>query len=106
MNNGACFEPLREFIVTNSPIEHLAILAGNELFEDADTAAQLIVIRAGAGSDLFHLRRVCQESGFRRIIFRPLQKELKPSFGADRLCTSWGSKPLQETWSGTSIATG
>lgn len=80
VNNGAYFESLREFIVANGSIEHLEILAGNNLFEDANTAAQLIVIRTGAGSDCFHLRRVCEESGFRRIIFSPDPEGIEAEF--------------------------
>jgi len=69
MNNGAYFEALRNFIVESGSIEHLELLKGNDLFEDASTAAQLIVIRVGSSGDGFHLRRRCAEAGFSRTIF-------------------------------------
>lgn len=80
MNNGAYFESLREFIVSNGEIEHLEILEGNDLFEDANTAAQLIVIRVGANGDRFHWRRRCEASGFRRVIFSSEPKEIEAEF--------------------------
>jgi adenine-specific DNA-methyltransferase len=69
MNNGAYFEALRNFLVEASSIEHLEVLEGNDLFEDASTAAQLIVIRVGDSGGDFHLRRTCPEAGFSRTIF-------------------------------------
>lgn len=80
MNNGAYFESLREFIVSSGEIEHLEILGGNDLFEDANTAAQLIVIRVGAKGDRFHLRRRCEASGFRRVIFSSDPREIEAEF--------------------------
>lgn len=69
MNNGAYFEALREFILGHGRIEHLELLDGNDHFDGANTAAQLIVIRAGETGPGFHLSRSCPESGFRRTIF-------------------------------------
>lgn len=80
MNNGAYFEALREFILEHGRIEHLTLLDGNDHFDGANTAAQLIVIRDGETGPGFHLTRRCPESGFRRTIFSPrpelLQREL------------------------------
>lgn len=80
MNNGAYFEALREFIVTNGEIEYLEVLDGNDHFVDASTAAQLIVIRKGGDGGKFHLRRACPDSGFSRTIFSPDPEAIEREF--------------------------
>lgn len=77
MNNGAYFEALREFILAHGRIEHLELLDGNDHFDGANTAAQLIVIRAGETGSRFHLVRACSESGFRRTILSPCPELLE-----------------------------
>lgn len=80
MNNGAYFEALRNFIVAHAAIEHLEVLEGSRRFEDATTAAQLIVVRVGAESPRFHLRRRCREGAFTRTIFSTDPDRLEREF--------------------------
>lgn len=80
MNNGAYFEALRSYIVASGKIEHLEVLDGTDLFADANTAAQLIVIRAGERGEGFHLSRVCPDSGFSRTIFSPRPEAIEREF--------------------------
>jgi adenine-specific DNA-methyltransferase len=47
MNNGAYFEKLRQFILKNFRIEYLKVFNDPFLFEDVQTAVQLIVLRKG-----------------------------------------------------------
>jgi adenine-specific DNA-methyltransferase len=51
MNNGAYFERLREFILANFSIEFLKVFDDPFLFDDAQTAVQLIVLKKGERSD-------------------------------------------------------
>lgn len=50
MNNGAYFEKLRQYITRNFSIEHLQVFTDPYLFEDVQTAVQLIVLRKGPSS--------------------------------------------------------
>mgnify|MGYP002632710670 CR=1 FL=1 len=73
LNSGAYFEGLREHITRVASIEGLVILEGTDLFEGANTAVQLIVLRKhGPGlqptSD-FRFEKSCPDSGFRRVVF-------------------------------------
>ena len=47
MNNGAYFNDLRSFILDSFSIEYLKVFEDPFLFEDAQTAVQLIVLRKG-----------------------------------------------------------
>lgn len=53
MNNGAYFDKLRNFLLDNFSIENLRIFDNPFLFEDAQTAVQLIVLRKGEKSKDF-----------------------------------------------------
>ena len=53
MNNGAYFDKLRAFIVAHFSIENLRVFEDPFLFEDAQTAVQLIVLRKGGHSKKF-----------------------------------------------------
>ncbi len=53
MNNGAFFNKLRKFILSQGRIEFLKLYGDTSLFEDAQTAVQLIVIRKGKKSQKF-----------------------------------------------------
>jgi len=53
MNNGAYFSKLRSFIKQNSAIEFFEVYNDNKLFQDAQTAVQLIVLRKGPSSSKF-----------------------------------------------------
>ena len=55
MNNGAYFNKLRRFILNNFSIEYLKIFDDPFLFEDVQTAVQLIVLRKGGGGILILL---------------------------------------------------
>lgn len=83
MNNGAYFEALREYIVSSSAIEHLEILDGSSLFDGANTAVQLIVMKSGAKSD-DHIFVRCAESGFQRTIFSQDPERLSSQFEGRR----------------------
>lgn len=50
MNNGAYFEKLRQFITRDFSIEYLEVFADPFLFEDVQTAVQIIVLRKGYSS--------------------------------------------------------
>jgi adenine-specific DNA-methyltransferase len=77
MNSGAYFESLREYIVARAGITDLTILEGTGIFEGANTAAQLLVVRKLDGVrppalELKHpyaFERRDEEAGFRRVIF-------------------------------------
>lgn len=51
MNNGAYFDRLRTFILSNFSIDFLEVYESPFLFEDAQTAVQLIVLRKGRGNE-------------------------------------------------------
>ena len=53
MNNGAYFNKLRRFILNNFSIEYLKIFDDPFLFEDVQTAVQLIVLRKGGGGNSY-----------------------------------------------------
>lgn len=69
MNNGAYFQGLRQYISSTCSIESLEIAKGSHLFEDAQTAVQLIVLTKGGSSDRHTFTRRCPQSGFKRTIF-------------------------------------
>ena len=50
MNNGAFFAKLRSYISQRASIEYLKVYTDNDLFLDAQTAVQLIVLRKGKTS--------------------------------------------------------
>ncbi len=50
MNNGAFFDALRAYIIDESAIEFLEVYDDKFLFQDVQTAVQLIVLRKGAAS--------------------------------------------------------
>lgn len=51
MNNGAYFERLREFLLDQFSIEYFKVFDDPNLFEEVQTAVQLIVLRKGHSSD-------------------------------------------------------
>ncbi len=86
MNSGAYFEALREHLIARGEIEDLTLLPGNDLFEGANTAVQLLVLRKASDSQDrvgrisgrtdgnpthrgFVFRREVPEAGFRRVVF-------------------------------------
>lgn len=69
MNSGAYFEALREFLVARAEIRALKVLPGNDLFDGANTAVQLLVLRKSVTSSDFIFRREVPEARFRRIVF-------------------------------------
>jgi len=56
MNNGAYFKSLRQYIVSVGCITNLTILT-EDVFEDAEQAVQLLVIRKGSHNDAFTFTR-------------------------------------------------
>ncbi|MBK5232594.1 MAG: Eco57I restriction-modification methylase domain-containing protein [Thermoleophilia bacterium] len=69
LNSGAYFEALREHIGGQASVEDLIVLDSTDLFEGANTAIQLLVLRKGGDPGPFLFERSCPESGFRRVIF-------------------------------------
>ena len=80
LNNGAYFESLREYLGEVAAIAHPAVMAASDLFDGANTAVQLIVLRKGAAGDRFRFERFSPESGFRRVIFSSDPEELAAQF--------------------------
>lgn len=97
MNNGAYFEALRNFILERSRIEDLEILTGSGHFDGANTAAQLIVLRAGPSSGAFSFRRECTTSGFARTIFSPDPRSLEREFNGRRTLWELGFEAVTGT---------
>lgn len=80
LNNGAYFEALREYLGEVASIEHLEVMDASDLFDGANTAVQLIVLRKGAAGNRFRFERFSPESGFRRVIFSSNPEELAAQF--------------------------
>lgn len=80
LNSGAYFESLRQYINSVASIEQLTVLEGSDLFEGANTAIQLLVLRKGGSGSRYLFERSGGESGFRRVVF---------SADADRLAASF-----------------
>jgi adenine-specific DNA-methyltransferase len=80
MNNGAYFSGLREFVVSHSSIKYLSIIEDAHKFEDAQTAVQLLVLKAGARSDKYIFKREDKKAAVRRIIFSTKASELEKLF--------------------------
>jgi adenine-specific DNA-methyltransferase len=86
MNSGAYFEALREHIVARARITDLTLLEGTGLFEGANTAAQLLVLRKNGESghrnpaSQFVFERRDDDAGFRRVVFSRNPGELEAGF--------------------------
>lgn len=86
MNSGAYFEALREHIVFRSRIVDLTVLEGSDLFEGANTAAQLLVLEkhgatgARSADQGFVFERTEQSAGFRRVLFSERPERLSEGF--------------------------
>jgi len=81
MNNGAFFTKLRSYISHNASIEFLKVYTDSDLFLDAQTAVQLIVLRKGKKSskhviDLGKLARTAEQ----RYIFVEKAESFKNEF--------------------------
>jgi adenine-specific DNA-methyltransferase len=92
MNSGAYFEALREHIVSRARIAELTVLEGSDLFEGANTAAQLLVLEkhGPAAADVpapdardetqFVFERSERSAGFRRVLFAEHADQLGREF--------------------------
>lgn len=80
LNNGAYFESLREYLGEVAAIEYLEVMDSSDLFDGANTAVQLIVLRKGASEERFRFERSSPESGFRRVIFSSRPEALAAQF--------------------------
>ena len=87
LNSGAYFEALREHITSISSVESLTVLEGTDLFEDANTAVQLLVLRKGSTGGGFTYQRESPDSDFRRVIFTAEPEKLAGCFEGRR--TLW-----------------
>ncbi len=80
MNSGAYFEALREHIISRASIADLTVLDGSDLFEGANTAAQLLVLeQVGSGRD-FVFEHDQPGAGFRRVVFSEHPERLQRRF--------------------------
>ncbi|MCB0829987.1 MAG: SAM-dependent DNA methyltransferase [Solirubrobacterales bacterium] len=94
MNSGAYFEGLREFLTESAEVVDLTLLEGTDIFEGANTAVQLLVLRKhgnevgrifGTGTEnpthrKFVFRREVPGAGFRRVLFSPDPARLAAEF--------------------------
>ena len=80
MNNGAYFSGLREYIAGQSSITYLSIIEDAHKFVDAQTAVQLLVLKAGRQSSKYIFKREDKKANFRRIIFSTKASELEDLF--------------------------
>ncbi|MEX1219271.1 MAG: N-6 DNA methylase [Solirubrobacterales bacterium] len=83
MNSGAYFEALREHLVAHALITSLTLLEGTGLFEGANTAAQLLVLKKGSpqgSAQPFVFEHRDGEAGFRRVIFSRDPQQLEAGF--------------------------
>jgi len=96
MNNGAYFERLREYIVERAAIEYLEVFAQQNLFEQAQTSVQLIVLRTGELSDRHVFTRMSGD-GFRRTIFSTAPHLLEASFEGRRTLYELGYEAVTGT---------
>jgi len=107
MNSGAYFEGLREYVTERATIEDLTILDGTDIFEGANTAIQLLVLKKRepapdasspvgriSGVDTgnpthqrFTFRWEVPEAGFRRVLFSPDPARLAAEFAGRK--TLW-----------------
>ena len=81
MNNGAFFERLRKYIISQGSVEYLEIYSDHSLFLDAQTAVQLIVIKKGGLTknytlDLGKLGR----TNYSRVIFSENPESIESEF--------------------------
>jgi len=80
MNGGAYFDALRNYIVSRSHVSYLRIVDDPFLFEDAQTAVQLIVLdSAGSSRESNHVLRIKRAGGFTRQLFTTDAGSLKQS---------------------------
>ena len=91
LNSGAYFEALREHISDNASVESLTVLEGTDLFEGANTAVQLLVLRKNEPgvepTGGFQFEKSDEEAGFRRVIFTADPEALAGCFEGRR--TLW-----------------
>ena len=81
MNNGAYFERLREYLLERSAVEFLEIHHDQSLFDQAQTAVQLLVLRRGRKDTGRHVFvRENPVNGFRRTVFSENPAALEASF--------------------------
>jgi adenine-specific DNA-methyltransferase len=96
MNSGAYFESLREYLCARTELIDLTVLEGTDLFQEANTAIQLLVLKKhgpkpavgriiGSGDENpthrgFVFRREVPEAGFRRVLFSPDPGRLAAEF--------------------------
>jgi adenine-specific DNA-methyltransferase len=115
MNSGAYFEALREHVVSRARITDLTVLEGSGIFEGANTAAQLLVLRKHGepGSGVvpdpepegrdktsrppFVFERRDDEAGFRRVIFTGNPEELEAGFAGRQTLWQLGYEAVTGT---------
>lgn len=92
MNNGAYFDALRRHVVARSEVEHLQVVTQADLFADAQTAVQLVVLRRGAssGRHVFH-------SGCSRLVLAEDPLRLAAEFAGRRTLAQLGYEAVTGT---------
>lgn len=82
MNNGAFFNKLRQYIISQGKIEYLKILNSPKLFDQAQQSVMLIIIRKGKKSSKYIFQRsskyIFQRNGL--TLFSPKATALKRYF--------------------------
>lgn len=97
LNSGAYFEALREHIAAAGSIESLTVLEGTDLFEGANTAVQLLVLRKGDPGKEFLFEHESAGSGFRRVIFSADPARLEACFAGRRTLWELGFEAVTGT---------
>ncbi|MEC8999996.1 MAG: class I SAM-dependent methyltransferase [Actinomycetota bacterium] len=80
MNNGAYFDALRNYLTTTARIEWLKVFNDHDLFADAQTSVQLIVLRAEQGKSKHLFNRREPSANFSRTIFSQHPEKLRKQF--------------------------
>lgn len=98
MNNGAYFDRLRDFLLENFSIEHLDVFTDPFLFDDAQTAVQLIVLKKGSKSSK-HWVDLGELSGSpkKRKVFVSEPRDFKTAFKGRETLRSLGFQAVTGT---------
>jgi adenine-specific DNA-methyltransferase len=95
MNNGAYFEALREHLVARSDVVSLDIVDRADLFADAQTAVQLVVLEKGPSTGRHVFRR--EHDGFARVVLAQHPERLAAEFAGRRTLTELGYEAVTGT---------
>ena len=95
MNNGAYFDKLRNFLLRHFSIEYLRVFENPFLFEDAQTAVQLIVLEKGKSSEQYTADLAALSGSPKaRTIFTDRRDDLISMFDSSSTLHSLGYKAV------------